>query len=89
MGSTSKSSKDSKPITWLSVFDGHGGAEASQFCSDWLSSYVRKDKEYPSNIANAMKSAFTKVRRIDLFHFMCNFCLKLSDVDNAFHLVAD
>lgn len=61
MGATSKDSKKSKPITWLAVFDGHGGAEASQFCSDWLSSYVRKDKEYPSSIHTAMKSAFTKV----------------------------
>ena len=61
MGATSKHPKQAKPITLLGVFDGHGGAEASQFCSDWLSSYIRKDKDYPSNIPAAMKSAFTTV----------------------------
>mmetsp|Transcript_1675 Transcript_1675/g.3537 ORF Transcript_1675/g.3537 Transcript_1675/m.3537 type:complete len:554 (-) Transcript_1675:795-2456(-) len=61
MGATSKDPKQAKPITLLGVFDGHGGAEASQFCSDWLSSYIRKDKDYPSNIPAAMKSAFTTV----------------------------
>src|SRR6056300_259686 len=63
LGTTSKQAKDSQPITFLAVYDGHGGAEASRFCSDWLSSYVRKDKEYPINISNAMKSAFTRVSK--------------------------
>eukprot|EP00573_Skeletonema_grethae_P004498 CAMPEP_0201696904 /NCGR_PEP_ID=MMETSP0578-20130828/8392_1 /ASSEMBLY_ACC=CAM_ASM_000663 /TAXON_ID=267565 /ORGANISM="Skeletonema grethea, Strain CCMP 1804" /LENGTH=554 /DNA_ID=CAMNT_0048182939 /DNA_START=123 /DNA_END=1787 /DNA_ORIENTATION=+ len=61
MGATSKDRKKAKPMTLIGVFDGHGGAEASQFCSDWLSSYIRKDKDYPSNISAAMKSAFTTV----------------------------
>ena len=61
LGTTSKQAKHPKPITFLAVYDGHGGAEASQFCSDWLSSYIRKDKEYPINISNAMKSAFATI----------------------------
>mmetsp|Transcript_35429 Transcript_35429/g.84601 ORF Transcript_35429/g.84601 Transcript_35429/m.84601 type:complete len:594 (+) Transcript_35429:95-1876(+) len=47
--------------TLLGVFDGHGGATASQFCSDWISSYIRKDPAFPQNIADSMKSAFVKV----------------------------
>jgi serine/threonine protein phosphatase PrpC len=50
------------PISLLAVFDGHGGSAASQFCSDWLSSYIRKNNEfYPSDMALAVKSAFTRV----------------------------
>jgi serine/threonine protein phosphatase PrpC len=48
----------------LAVFDGHGGSAASQFCSDWLSSYIRKKNEYyPENMALAVKSAFTRIDR--------------------------
>jgi serine/threonine protein phosphatase PrpC len=81
LGTTSKQAKNPKPITFLAVYDGHGGAEASQFCSDWLSSYVRKDKEYPINISNAMKSAFTKVSR---YYFMIHLQLFDLIVDNVF-----
>ena len=49
--------------TLLGVFDGHGGATASQFCSDWISSYIRKDEKFPQNLADSMKSAFVKVDR--------------------------
>jgi serine/threonine protein phosphatase PrpC len=62
IGSTSKEDDNSKPISLLAVFDGHGGSAASQFCSDWLSSYIRKQNEhYPANIAAAVKSAFIRV----------------------------
>jgi serine/threonine protein phosphatase PrpC len=62
IGSTSKENENSKPISLLAVFDGHGGSAASQFCSDWLSSYIRKKNDhFPDNIALAVKSAFTKV----------------------------
>eukprot|EP00804_Cyclotella_cryptica_P017009 CCRYP_003261-RA/>CCRYP_003261-RA protein AED:0.32 eAED:0.32 QI:0/0.83/0.71/1/1/0.85/7/661/583 len=60
IGTTSRS-KDGSPITWLAVFDGHGGASASQFCSDWLSSYVRKNDFFPKQLPLAMQTAFTKI----------------------------
>lgn len=49
------------PITWMAVFDGHGGAAASQFCSDWLSSYVRKNEYFPDRLGMAMETAFEKL----------------------------
>eukprot|EP00535_Pseudo-nitzschia_heimii_P000664 CAMPEP_0197179656 /NCGR_PEP_ID=MMETSP1423-20130617/4525_1 /TAXON_ID=476441 /ORGANISM="Pseudo-nitzschia heimii, Strain UNC1101" /LENGTH=556 /DNA_ID=CAMNT_0042629591 /DNA_START=402 /DNA_END=2075 /DNA_ORIENTATION=- len=49
------------PLTWLGVYDGHGGAKASQFCSDWMSSYVRNEESYPFDLGYAMKSAFTSI----------------------------
>jgi len=62
MGSTSKNKESSEPISLLAVFDGHGGSAASQFCSDWFSSYVRKRNEhFPENLSVAMKNAFTKI----------------------------
>ncbi|KAL7472890.1 hypothetical protein ACHAXS_013279 [Conticribra weissflogii] len=51
----------SEPIAWLGVFDGHGGAAASQFCSDWLSSYVRKNDRFPRDLPGAMAEAFAKL----------------------------
>lgn len=61
IGQTKKEKKENK-ITLMAVFDGHGGSAASQFCSDWLSSYIRKKNEYfPNNIPMAMKTAFTKM----------------------------
>ncbi|KAL9188608.1 hypothetical protein ACHAXT_006986 [Thalassiosira profunda] len=62
IGSTNKGSEDSEPITLLAVFDGHGGATCSQFCSDWISSYIRKKNEhYPENLPVAVKNAFIKM----------------------------
>jgi len=62
MGSTSKNKEESKPISLLAVFDGHGGSAASQFCSDWISSYIRKkNPHYPDNLPMAMSTAFTKI----------------------------
>mmetsp|Transcript_40561 Transcript_40561/g.84430 ORF Transcript_40561/g.84430 Transcript_40561/m.84430 type:complete len:526 (-) Transcript_40561:142-1719(-) len=49
------------PLTFCGVFDGHGGDKASQFCSDWMSSYVRSDPSYPYDLGYAMKNAFTAV----------------------------
>jgi len=49
------------PLTWMGIFDGHGGDKASQFCSDWMSSYVRNEESYPFDLGYAMKSAFTSV----------------------------
>ena len=75
IGSTNKNKENSELITLLAVFDGHGGSAASQFCSDWFSSYVRKNNEhFPQNIPLAMKTAFNKVCVMILFTelpFMC------------------
>jgi len=49
------------PLTWLGVYDGHGGDKASQFCSDWMSSYVRNEESYPFDLGYAMKNAFTSI----------------------------
>ena len=49
------------PLTWLGVFDGHGGEKASQFCADWLSSYVRNEDSFPYDLGYSMKNAFTAI----------------------------
>lgn len=49
------------PLTWLGVFDGHGGDKASQFCADWMSSYVRNEEAFPFDLGFAMKNAFTNI----------------------------
>lgn len=63
MGSTNKrTNENSKPMSLLAVFDGHGGEAASQFCSDWISSYIRKKNEhFPENLPLAMKTSFIKI----------------------------
>lgn len=49
------------PLTWFGCFDGHGGEKASQYCSDWLSSYVRHDESFPYDLGYSMKKAFTAI----------------------------
>jgi protein phosphatase 1L len=49
------------PLTWLGIFDGHGGEKAAQFCADWMSSYVRNEESYPFDLGYSMKNAFTAV----------------------------
>ena len=49
------------PLTWFGVFDGHGGDKASQYCVDWLSSYVRNDASFPYDLGYSMKKAFTTI----------------------------
>ena len=49
------------PLTWFGVFDGHGGDKASQYCADWLSSYVRNDASFPYDLGYSMKKAFTTI----------------------------
>mmetsp|Transcript_13600 Transcript_13600/g.29449 ORF Transcript_13600/g.29449 Transcript_13600/m.29449 type:complete len:778 (-) Transcript_13600:128-2461(-) len=62
MGSMNKNTENSRPISLFAVFDGHGGSAASQFCSDWLSSYIRKKNEhFPDRLGLAMKNAFIKI----------------------------
>lgn len=49
------------PLSWFGVFDGHGGDKASQYCVDWLSSYVRYDEAFPYDLGFSMKKAFTAI----------------------------
>mmetsp|Transcript_15976 Transcript_15976/g.20884 ORF Transcript_15976/g.20884 Transcript_15976/m.20884 type:complete len:518 (+) Transcript_15976:473-2026(+) len=58
---TKRSKRVTMPLTFCGIFDGHGGDKASQFCSDWMSSYVRSDTSYPYDLGYAMKNAFTAV----------------------------
>ena len=61
LGETSTPTNKVSPITLLAVFDGHGGASCSQFCSDCLSSYVRKNKFFPDRLPLAVETAFEKL----------------------------
>mmetsp|Transcript_22687 Transcript_22687/g.37538 ORF Transcript_22687/g.37538 Transcript_22687/m.37538 type:complete len:516 (-) Transcript_22687:151-1698(-) len=49
------------PLSWFGIFDGHGGEKASQYCVDWLSSYVRHDHSFPYDLGYSMKKAFTTI----------------------------
>jgi Protein phosphatase 2C len=60
-GEEKKSTRLKMPLTWLAVFDGHGGDKASQYCADWLSSYVRNEDCFPFDLGFAMKKAFTNI----------------------------
>jgi len=48
------------PLSWLAVFDGHGGDKASQFSADWLSSYVRQDESFPYDLGYSMKKSYAR-----------------------------
>mmetsp|Transcript_3676 Transcript_3676/g.5691 ORF Transcript_3676/g.5691 Transcript_3676/m.5691 type:complete len:660 (-) Transcript_3676:370-2349(-) len=58
-----KASRDQEvvPMTWFAVFDGHGGERASQFCVDWLSSYVRHHQSFPSDMGTVLRDSFRSV----------------------------
>lgn len=56
-----KNTRLKMPLTWFGVFDGHGGDKASQYCADWLSSYVRNEDCFPFDLGFAMKKAFTNI----------------------------
>lgn len=56
--STKRSKRVTMPLTFCGVFDGHGGDKASQFCADWMSSYIRSDPSYPYDLGYSMKNAF-------------------------------
>jgi hypothetical protein len=51
------------PISLYSVFDGHAGALASQFCSDWFSSYLVKQPLFHTNLPKALESTFKSIDR--------------------------
>lgn len=44
------------------LYDGHGGARASQYCNDHLLKYVESDPNFENNIDAALTNAF---RRLD------------------------
>ncbi len=61
VGGANRNKRLKMPLTWVGIFDGHGGEKASQFCADWLSSYVRNEDTFPYDLGFAMKSAFTNI----------------------------
>jgi len=50
-------------ISVYSVFDGHAGALASQFCSDWFSSYLVRQPSFDTNLPRALSSTFKNIDR--------------------------
>jgi hypothetical protein len=50
-------------ISVYSVFDGHAGALASQFCSDWFSSYLVRQPSFYTNLPRALSSTFKNIDR--------------------------
>lgn len=46
------------PATFYGVYDGHGGPNASQYCSDWMATYVRRQHSWPLDPSGALSSAF-------------------------------
>eukprot|EP00542_Grammatophora_oceanica_P021418 CAMPEP_0194046474 /NCGR_PEP_ID=MMETSP0009_2-20130614/21141_1 /TAXON_ID=210454 /ORGANISM="Grammatophora oceanica, Strain CCMP 410" /LENGTH=508 /DNA_ID=CAMNT_0038691777 /DNA_START=385 /DNA_END=1911 /DNA_ORIENTATION=+ len=60
-GGDKKNLRLKMPLTWFACFDGHGGDKASQYCADWLSSYVRHEDCFPYDLGYAMKKAFTSI----------------------------
>jgi serine/threonine protein phosphatase PrpC len=50
--------KKSQNITLFAVFDGHGGAEASQYCCDWISYYLNYYWTNVDNIGSSFRSSF-------------------------------
>ena len=46
------------PISLFAIFDGHGGAEASQYCCDWLSSYLQYHLTFSESVSSSFKSTF-------------------------------
>lgn len=41
------------------VFDGHAGSLASQYCCDWISSYLKSDPSFPHDMTSALRNSFT------------------------------
>ena len=61
MHTAKKNRRIKMPVTWFGCFDGHGGDKASQYCADWLSSYVKNEDSFPHDLGYAMKNAFTTI----------------------------
>lgn len=50
-------------ISVFAVFDGHAGSLASQFCSDWMTSYLHNNPYFQTDIPRALSSVFTSIDR--------------------------
>lgn len=61
MHTSKKNRRIKMPVTFFGCFDGHGGDKASQYCADWLSSYVKNEDSFPHDLGYAMKNAFTTI----------------------------
>ena len=54
--------KSGSPVSYYGVFDGHGGFEASQYCADRLSLYIRNEPNFPDgDIGGAMHDSYMKI----------------------------
>ncbi len=49
------------PLSLFATFDGHAGHLASQYCSDWFSSYLQKQPTYPHDLPLALRTAFHSI----------------------------
>ena len=49
------------PLSFFGIYDGHGGQHASQFCADWMTSYLRNDPHYPYDLGYSLKNAFLNI----------------------------
>jgi hypothetical protein len=49
------------PLSLYATFDGHAGPLASQYCSDWISFYLRKQPSYPCDLPLALRAAFHNI----------------------------
>lgn len=47
-------------LTFLQVFDGHGGTDAASFTRKNILRFITADSHFPSAIKKAVKSAFKK-----------------------------
>jgi protein phosphatase 1L len=53
--------KGSDDSSLYGVFDGHGGAKASQYCKDFLLQTIIKDPDFPTDINKALSRSFCKI----------------------------
>lgn len=50
-----------EPISIYGIFDGHAGSLASQYCSDFFSSYLTSDAMFHTDLPRALKSTFSSL----------------------------
>lgn len=47
-------------LSYLSVFDGHGGLEAAVYSASHLHCHLVHDPAFPEDVSTALRSAYTK-----------------------------
>jgi serine/threonine protein phosphatase PrpC len=57
--SSSSYQRSFEPISIYGIFDGHAGSLASQYCSDFFSSYLTSDVMFHTDLPRALKSTFS------------------------------